>query len=47
MNGFRATAGRTDGQFCKCVGIIQIEFSYKNKTIPMNKSEEKWEKPHF
>ena len=30
-----------------CVGIIQIDFSSENQTIPMNQSEEKWEKPHF
>ena len=34
-------------QNCQCVGFIYIDFSSKNQTIPMNQSEEKWEKPHF
>ena len=29
------------------VGIIEIDFSSKNRKIPVNQSEEKWEKPHF
>ena len=34
-------------QNSQCEAINYIDFSSKNQTIPVNPSEEKWEKHHF
>ena len=43
------TNGRMDGRTDRrdSLGLQRLRRETKNQTIPMKKSEEKWEKPHF